>query len=141
MNTAQPAAGNTAAFPRVHNPHKPAAVIFGTEPNLEHVFGAGRCERIAAVTELYPDSVNGTNLAQHLPRLRAVFYAAGSVQGLVVTNHLADKPQTVGLITGELLARMPDRGSFINTGRSATVRHCELIEVLRQRPDLTRCWT
>lgn len=55
----------------------------------------------------------------------------------VVSNHLANVPETVGMITGELLRLIPGGGTFINTGRGATVREAEMIEVLSERPDLT----
>ena len=57
--------------------------------------------------------------------------------GDVVSNHLADVPETEGLITGELMAAMPRGATFINTGRGRTVRENEMIEVLRERRDLT----
>ena len=58
-------------------------------------------------------------------------------RALVVSNHLAAKPQTDGLINGPLLRSMPDRATLINTGRGRTVNHAELIDTLRNRPDLT----
>lgn len=57
-------------------------------------------------------------------------------RGNVVSNHLANLPATVGMITGEHLRAMPRNGTFINTGRGATVCETEMIEVLRQRRDL-----
>lgn len=56
--------------------------------------------------------------------------------GNVVSNHLANLPATVGMITGEHLRAMPRNATFINTGRGATIRETEMIEVLQQRPDL-----
>jgi len=64
--------------------------------------------------------------------LEAAFEHAG-----IVSNHLARKPETRGLVTGELLRRMPEHGVFINTGRGATVDERGLAEVMRERPDLT----
>lgn len=54
----------------------------------------------------------------------------------VVSNHLANLPATVGMLTGAHLAMMPPDATFINTGRGATVRETEMIEVLLKRPDL-----
>lgn len=54
----------------------------------------------------------------------------------VVSNHLADNPQTRGMLTGALFASMQPYATFINTGRGAQVVESELCEVLRQRPDL-----
>lgn len=54
----------------------------------------------------------------------------------VVSNHLANVPATVGIITKELLASMKPYATFINTGRGAQVDENGLIEVLRDREDL-----
>ena len=86
---------------------KPRAALFHDYPARDgDVFGGGRRERIAALTELHPHVVNGRNFAEHapalgdvevifaswglpsfteahfaaLPKLRAVFYAAGNVK-------------------------------------------------------------
>ncbi|HEX8465036.1 MAG TPA: hydroxyacid dehydrogenase, partial [Abditibacterium sp.] len=58
-------------------------------------------------------------------------------RGAVVSNHLADLPATVGMLRGEHFRAMPTNATFINTGRGATVRQEELIEVLHLRPDLS----
>lgn len=58
-------------------------------------------------------------------------------QSDVVSLHTPWLPETVGLITGELLASMKPYATFINTARGAVVNETEMIEVLRQRPDLT----
>lgn len=58
-------------------------------------------------------------------------------RGLVVSNHLADKPETRGLITEGLLGSMREGATFINTGRGKTVDHEGLARVLARRPDLT----
>jgi phosphoglycerate dehydrogenase-like enzyme len=58
-------------------------------------------------------------------------------RGNVVSNHLANLPATVGLLRGEHLAALPQNATFINTGRGATVRENEMIEVLQQRSDLS----
>ncbi len=58
-------------------------------------------------------------------------------RGAVVSNHLANNPQTVGMLRAEHFARMAPDAVFINTGRGATVDEDGLIRVLRERPDLT----
>lgn len=58
-------------------------------------------------------------------------------RGAVVSNHLANLPETVGMLRGEHFRAMPVGATFINTGRGATVREAELIEVLKERDDLT----
>ena len=55
----------------------------------------------------------------------------------VVSLHAPVKPETTGMITGELVAALPPGGALINTARGLLVREDELIAVLRKRPDLT----
>ncbi len=55
----------------------------------------------------------------------------------VVSNHLANLPQTVKLLREEYFAALPPGATFINTGRGATVDEEGLIRVLKARPDLT----
>jgi phosphoglycerate dehydrogenase-like enzyme len=57
-------------------------------------------------------------------------------RGQVVSNHLADVPQTKGLIGPALLGSLPRGALFLNTGRGATVDEAGLWKVLRERPDL-----
>ena len=57
-------------------------------------------------------------------------------RGYVVSNHIANLPATVGMLTGAHFEMMPPDATFINTGRGATVRQTEMIEILRARPDL-----
>lgn len=55
----------------------------------------------------------------------------------VVSNHLANNPQTVGMLNGKLFASMLPYATFLNTGRGAQVVEADLVEVLTNRPDLT----
>jgi phosphoglycerate dehydrogenase-like enzyme len=55
----------------------------------------------------------------------------------VVSLHTPELPETQGMITGRHLALMKPNSTFINTARGAVVREREMIEVLRERPDLT----
>ena len=54
----------------------------------------------------------------------------------VVSLHTPWLKETEGMITGEHLAKMKPYTTFINSARGAVVREAEMIEVLRQRPDL-----
>ena len=54
----------------------------------------------------------------------------------VVSNHLANLPQTVGMLKKEHFASMLPYATFINTGRGAQIVETDMIEVLTQRPDL-----
>ncbi|MBQ8897056.1 MAG: hydroxyacid dehydrogenase [Clostridia bacterium] len=55
----------------------------------------------------------------------------------VVSNHLANNAETVGMLCGRLFEKMLPNATFLNTGRGAQVVEAELISVLRSRPDLT----
>ncbi len=55
----------------------------------------------------------------------------------VISNHLANNPQTVGMLNGKLFALMKDSATFINTGRGAQVVEAELAEELSKKPCAT----
>ena len=55
----------------------------------------------------------------------------------VVSNHLANNPQTQKMLTYELFSSMPAYAAFLNTGRGAQVVEEDLVRVLQERPDLT----
>lgn len=55
----------------------------------------------------------------------------------VVSNHLPNRTDNVGVLDGHLFRSMRHGAVFINTGRGAQVNEAELIETLRERPDLT----
>lgn len=54
----------------------------------------------------------------------------------VVSLHTPWLPETEGMITGVHFTSMKQGATFINTARGAVVREQEMIDVLRQRPDL-----
>lgn len=55
----------------------------------------------------------------------------------VISNHLANNSETQGMLTYSHFSQMPPYASFINTGRGAQVVEPDLIQALRERPDLT----
>ncbi len=55
----------------------------------------------------------------------------------VISLHTPDLPETRGLITGELIASMKPFSTLINTARGAIVQEQDLLDVLRERDDLT----
>lgn len=57
-------------------------------------------------------------------------------RGVIVSNHIANIPETVGMLNGEHFESMMPGATFINTGRGAQVNEPEMIAVLRKRPDL-----
>ncbi len=55
----------------------------------------------------------------------------------VVSLHAPWIPETERLITGPLIASMKDGATLINTSRGAVIAEDEIIDVLRERPDLS----
>lgn len=55
----------------------------------------------------------------------------------VVSIHTPYLPETVGLITGKLIASMRSGATLINTSRGGLIRESEMTEVLVQRKDIT----
>ncbi len=55
----------------------------------------------------------------------------------VVSLHTPLLPSTRGMIRGEHFRKMRPNATFINTARGAVVNQQEMIEVMRERPDLT----
>lgn len=58
-------------------------------------------------------------------------------KSMVVSNHLPDRDDNVGVLDGKLFSSMREGAVFINTGRGRQVNEAELVEVLKKRPDLT----
>jgi phosphoglycerate dehydrogenase-like enzyme len=58
-------------------------------------------------------------------------------RGYVVSNHVPNISETVGILNRGLFEQMRRDATFINTGRGATVVEADLISVQRERPDLT----
>ncbi|MBQ8207432.1 MAG: hydroxyacid dehydrogenase [Clostridia bacterium] len=55
----------------------------------------------------------------------------------VVSNHLANNPQTVGMLDYKLFSLMGDYTTFINTGRGAQVVEADLIRAMKEKPTRT----
>lgn len=53
----------------------------------------------------------------------------------VISNHLANNPQTVGMLSGRLFDTMKSNAVFINTGRGAQVVEADLIAALKAEPN------
>jgi phosphoglycerate dehydrogenase-like enzyme len=67
----------------------------------------------------------------------SVSLADAFARGYVVSNHVPNLPETVGLLNASLFRSMRRDATFINTGRGATVVEADLIAALRERPDIT----
>ncbi len=58
-------------------------------------------------------------------------------RSLVLCNHIPDLTATRNVLTARHFRAMRDGATFVNTGRGAQVIESDLIQVLRERPDLT----
>ncbi len=87
--------------------------------------------RVVVFDPFMPDSI----AAEH--NIERVSLDDAFAQGYVVSNHLANLPETRGMLNGKLFSSMRQNATFINTGRGATVNEPEMIEVFTARPDLT----
>lgn len=54
----------------------------------------------------------------------------------VVSNHLANVPATVGILTKELFAKMKSNSTFINTGRGQQTDEDGMLDVFEAREDI-----
>ncbi len=52
----------------------------------------------------------------------------------VISNHLANNPQTLGMIDKRCFDKMADNAVFINTGRGQQVAEADLIAALKEKP-------
>lgn len=71
------------------------------------------------------------------PEKRVISLEEAFRTAFVVSNHLPNRDDNIGVLDGKLFASMRPGATFINTGRGAQVNEAEMIEVLEQRPDLT----
>lgn len=55
----------------------------------------------------------------------------------VVSSHLPDRDDNVGVLNGKLFSSMREDAVFINTGRGRQINEDELCDVMEKRPDLT----
>jgi phosphoglycerate dehydrogenase-like enzyme len=58
-------------------------------------------------------------------------------RSMVVSNHIADLPETRGILNHDLFSSLLPGATFINTGRGRTVCEKDLIQVFSKRTDLT----
>jgi phosphoglycerate dehydrogenase-like enzyme len=56
-------------------------------------------------------------------------------RAFVVSNHLANNPQTVGMLNYDLFKLMKPNATFLNTGRGAQVIEADLARAMSEKPD------
>lgn len=71
------------------------------------------------------------------PERRTVSLGEVFQTALVISNHLPNRDDNIGVLHRGLFASMRPGATFINTGRGAQVDEAGLVEVLESRPDLT----
>lgn len=69
--------------------------------------------------------------------IEAVTMAEVFERSAVVCNHIPDLPDTRGVLTEKHFRSMREGATFINTGRGAQVVEAGLLQVMRDRTDLT----
>lgn len=55
----------------------------------------------------------------------------------VISNHLANNSQTVGMLDYSLFSSMKENATFLNTGRGAQIVEMDLVRALKEKPDRT----
>ncbi len=117
----------------------PAASAFGSTVGIISLGMVGRqvVERLKSLDvhviayDPYVTAQEGAALGLEMVSLEEVFRRSD-----VVSLHTPWLKETEGLVNGAHLAMMKPGATFINTARGAVVCETEMIEVLRQRPDL-----
>ncbi len=71
------------------------------------------------------------------PERRTVSLEEAFRTAYIISNHLPNREDNRKVLTKEMFASMRPGATFINTGRGAQVDEAGMIEVFRQRPDLT----
>ena len=118
------------------------AAVRGVDGAVIGLVGFGRigrlvAERLAALDvqvlafDPHTDAETCAALGAEKTELEDLFSRAD-----VVSLHAPLTPSTTGMITRDLLLRMPEQATFINTARGALVDNDELAAVLERRPDL-----
>jgi phosphoglycerate dehydrogenase-like enzyme len=71
------------------------------------------------------------------PSRRTVSIEEAFKKAYVISNHLPNRHDNIGVLNAELFRSMRKGATFINTGRGAQVNEDDLVQVMRERPDLT----
>jgi phosphoglycerate dehydrogenase-like enzyme len=129
--------GGGAAWPE-HDRAKPHPGNYGTSVGI---IGAGMIGSMV-IERLQSYRLRVKVYDPFLTEERAAALGAEKVESLpelfaschVVSNHLANNPQTVNMIDKRCFDRMEDNGVFLNTGRGQQVVEADLIAALKEKP-------
>ena len=126
----------------VHWLNKPVRGMYGSKVGILALGRIGRkiCELLKAfdtevlVYSIEPSADLEKELGIRFVSLEEVFRTSD-----VISIHLPSNPETQAMIGKELLSLMKPKSTLINTARGAVVNQLELIEFLRERPDVFAC--
>lgn len=121
-----------------HDRAKPHPGNYGTNVGI---IGAGMIGSMV-IERLQQYKLNVKVFDPFLTQERAAALGAEKVDDLpelfaschVVSNHLANNPQTVNMIDKRCFDRMADNAVFINTGRGQQVVEADMIAALKEKP-------
>lgn len=94
-----------------------------------------RLQRYEVETLAYDPFVSDETLARLGARRATLEEIFSTCQ--VVSNHVANRPETVGMLHYGLFSRLGRNATFLNTGRGAQVVEADLIRALREEPERT----
>lgn len=117
----------------------PKGAYYGTKVGVISLGAIGRmvCERLRTLdVEIYAYDpfISDEDMRKHgvhKASLSELFSICD-----VVTLHTPKLDETLGMIKGAHFRSMPEAATFINTSRGAVVNEPEMVEVLKERPDL-----
>ncbi|WP_323640912.1 hydroxyacid dehydrogenase [Pectobacterium polonicum] len=110
----------------------PAPGIYGERIAL---IGAGAISQVLAEL-LTPFALEVVTIPSRQER-RDISLEAAFSTSFVVSNHLPNRPDNIGVLNGDLFRLMRPGAVFINTGRGLQVNEKDLIDVFSERTDLT----
>jgi phosphoglycerate dehydrogenase-like enzyme len=130
---------NTGRYPTRREKHDQTPGAFEKTVGIVSLGMIGRlvCERLQPFDlhliayDPYVSQQDADSLGVEMVPLETLF-----AQSDVVSLHTPWLPETVGMITGDLLRSMKPNATLINTARGAVVHEAEMIEVLTDREDL-----
>lgn len=107
----------------------------GTYGATVSLIGAGAIS--SKVQELLKNVTVNVQVIPSRKERRTVSLEEAFAKSQIVSNHLPNREDNIGVLNGKLFELMPKNAVFINTGRGAQVNEAEMVEVLEKRPDIT----
>ncbi|MCW8114170.1 hydroxyacid dehydrogenase [Yersinia intermedia] len=111
------------------------SLAFGAYGERVALLGAGAISQTLAGF-LQPFSLDVVTVPSR-PERRTVSLEEAFETAFVISNHLPNRYDNVGVLDGSLFRRMRPGAVFINTGRGLQVNEADLIDVFTERSELT----